>query len=182
MQVFRSAVPARRQLGRLEFVREKTFTVPELRALLGVSEGKLDRFADLNRRAILPAVEEINQLSRLTLTARPNKSGRTVASVTIGWQEKDDPREAKRELAASKVGRKARRDGTSETGPTAFPATGGIAYSPRWLNIKKAAGCNADNQKIAADFRRFLSDRGIARDAGNIEKLFADFCCKVGKV
>ena len=70
-------------LAGLEFVREKTFTVPELRALLGVSEGKLDRFADLNRRAILPAVEEINQLSRLTLTARPNKIGRTVASVTI---------------------------------------------------------------------------------------------------
>jgi len=169
-------------LAGLEFVREKTFTIPELRALLGVPEGKLDRFADLNRRAILPAVEEINQLSRLTLTARPNKIGRTVASVTIGWQEKDDPREAKRELAASKVGRKARRDGTSETVPIAFPATGGIAYSPRWLNIKKAAGCNADNQKIAADFRRFLSDRGIARDAGNIEKMFADFCCKVGKV
>ena len=169
-------------LAGLEFVREKTFTIPELRALLGVPEGQQKRFADLNRNCLQMALSEINQLSRLTLTVRPNKIGRTVASVTIGWQENGDPREAKRELAASKVGRKARRDGTSETVPTAFPATGGIAYSPRWLDIKKAAGCNTDNQKIAADFRRFLSDRGIVRDAGNIEKLFAEFCRKVGKV
>jgi hypothetical protein len=169
-------------LAGLAHVASKTFTIAELRALLGVTSGRLDRFADLNRRAIIPSIAEINQLSRLTLTATPNKVGRTVASVTITWQAKDDPRTAKRELAVSKVGRKARRDGTSETAPPIFPEMGGITYSPQWLDIKQAAGCTADNQKIASDFRRFLAQRNIARDAINIERLFEDFCRKVGKI
>lgn len=169
-------------LAELTHVASKTFTIPELRAVFGIAEGKVKRFADLKKDVLTPALSEINQLSRLVLTATPNKIGRTVASVTIGWQVKDDPRPAKRELGASKVGRKPRRDGTAEAIPAAFPETGGIAYSPRWLEIKRAAGCNVDNGKIASDFRRFLTARRIARDAANIEKLFADFCRSVGKV
>ena len=169
-------------LAGLRHVHEKTFTLPDLRAVLGMPEGRMERFSNLNQRVIQPSIAEINQLSRLTLTATPNKVGRSVVSVTIGWAAKNDPAAAKREIAGSKVGRKARRDGTVETVAAAFPETGGIAYSPRWVEIKQAAGCNADNGKIASDFRRFLRDRGIARDAANIEKLFADFCRKVGKV
>jgi len=168
-------------LVNLDRIRAKIFTIPELRAVLGIPEGKLDRFSNLNQRVIQPAIAEINHLSRLTLTATPNKIGRTVASVTIAWQVKDDPRTIKRELAASKVGRKERRDGSAEAVPLAFPETGGIAYSERWLSIKHAVGCNADNQKVASDFRRFLADRGLTRDATNIERLFKDFCRKVGK-
>lgn len=169
-------------LTNLAHVQSKTFTLQELRAVLGVPEGKLERFSHLNSRAITPSINEINQLSRLTLTATPKKVGRTVVSVTVTWQAKDDPRATRRELTASKVGRKARRDGSAETVPLAFPETGGIAYSQQWLSIKRAAGCDIDNQKIASDFRRFLATRGIARDARNIERLFEDFCRKVGKV
>ena len=61
----------------------------ELRAVFGVPEGKLARFSHLKSRAIHPSVEEISQLSRLTLTATPHKIGRTVASVTIAWEEKE---------------------------------------------------------------------------------------------
>ena len=169
-------------LAGLKHVSSKTFTVAELRAVLGIEAGKITRFSTLNQRALKPALDEINQLSRLTLIAIPNKVGRTVASVTITWQAKDDSHATCRELAASKVGRKARRDGTAEAVPMTFPETGGITYSPQWLGIKQAAGCTADNQKIASDFRRFLADRGLARDATNIEQLFEDFCFKVGKV
>jgi len=168
-------------LAGLTHVSSKTFTVAELRAVLGIEAGKITRFSTLNQRALKPALDEINQLSQLTLTAIPNKVGRTVASVTITWQAKDNPRATRRELAASKVGRKERRNGTAEAVPLAFPETGGITYSPQWLDIKQATGCDADNQKIASDFRRFLVDRGVARDATNIEKLFEDFCRKVGK-
>ena len=168
-------------LVKLNRIEAKTFTLPELRAVLGVTAGKLDRFANLKAWALSPAIAEINQLSRLTLTATPNKIGRTVASVTIGWRVKDDPTLAKRELQVHSTGRKARRDGSAEAVAVAFPVTGGIAYSERWLDIKQTAGCNADNQKIASDFRRFLADRGLARDASNIERLFEDFCRKVGK-
>ena len=168
-------------LVNLDRMNAKTFTVPELRALLGVPEGKHQRFAELNRWCIKPAIEEINHLSRMTLTATPNKIGRTVASVSLGWAVKDDPSAAKRELAGSKVGREARRDGSAETVAVSFPEAGGITYSPHWLDLKRAAGCNKDNDLIASDFRRFCASKGIRLDASNIEKLFSDFCAKVGR-
>lgn len=169
-------------LAKLDQVASKTFTVAELRSVLGVQPGKLERFANLNARAIQPAIAEINQLSRLTLTATPRKVGRTVASIEIAWAVKDDPSETRRELSASQIGRKARRDGTAEEVAAEFPETGGIAYSPRWRDLKRAAGCNMDDSLIAANFRRFLKERGITRNAANIEKLFSNFCAKVGKV
>lgn len=171
-------------LTNLDRINSKTFTIPELRALLGVPAGKLERFADLHRRAVQAAVDEINQLSRLNLTVTPQKVGRTVAAVEIGWTVKGDTTAAARELRGHSAGRKARRNGTAETVavPEAFPETGGITYSPRWLNLKRTAGCNMDNNEIATRFRRFLTDRGIKRDAANIEKLFSDFCAKVGRV
>ena len=171
-------------LVNLDHVASKTFTVAELRAVLGTPDGTLDRFADFNRRAIQPAIAEINQTSRLTLTATPRKVGRTVASVTIAWEEKpqEAKKEARRELDSSKVGRKARRDGTAESLVRAFPETGSITYSPRWIELKRAAGCNKDNGLIASDFRRFCEAKGIKLDARNIEELFSNFCAKVGHI
>ena len=147
-------------LAPLDRVNSKTFTIPELRALLGVPEGKLERLSNLMQKALKPAIDEINQLSRLTLTATPNKIGRTVASITISWEVKADPSAAKRELAGSKVGREARRNGTAETPAPAFPEAGGITYNPRWIELKRSAGCNKDNDLIASDFRRFCRERG----------------------
>jgi hypothetical protein len=169
-------------LTALDHIQSKTFSVSELRAVLGVPEGKLDRFADLNRRAIQAAVEEISHLSRLALTATPKKTGRTVTSVTIGWKNKADRAETRRELERPKVGRKVRRDGTTETVAVDFPAIGGIAYSPQWQKIKRSAGCNRDDQLIANDFRQFCKGKGIALDAKNISDIFSSYCRKVGKV
>ncbi|MFC6197776.1 replication initiation protein [Ponticaulis profundi] len=169
-------------LANLDRIDRKSFTVPELRALFGVEGGKLDRFADLNRRALQPAIAEINQLSRLKLKATPRKTGRTVTSVEISWKLKADPTDAKQELARPKVGRKARQEGTVETLPAVFPETGGIGYSPRWLDLKQQAGCNMDNILIATNFRRFLDERGVARDVANIESLFLSYCRKIGRV
>jgi len=165
-------------------VTKKVFTVSELRAVLGVGAGKLERFANLNARAIQPAIEEISTESRFVLVATPQKKGRTIVSIEIEWFEKsgDERKSLKAEMDRHSAGRQARRDRTTETVAVVFPSTGGIAYSPYWLELKQAAGCNADNAKIAADFRRFLSECGIARDATNIEKIFGDFCRKVGKV
>ena len=169
-------------LAGMDRVNAKTFTIPELRAVLGIPEGKIKRYADLNKDVFAHAIAEINQLSRLTLVATPRKVGRTVTSIEIAWTVKDDPAPPKRELTTSKVGRKARRDGTAEPLALEFPKTGGIAYSPRWRDLKRTAGCNMDDTLIAANFRRFLKERSIPRDAANIEKLFSDYCIKVGKV
>jgi len=169
-------------LANLDRVNSKSFTVPELRTVFGIPKGKLERFSNLNQRVIQPAIEEINQLSRMNVTVTPKKIGRTVESVSIGWQVKQDPSDAKRELEGSKVGRDARRKGSVETVAAVFPETGGITYSPHWIALKRAAGCNRDNELIASDFRRFCSERSIRLNAKNIEKVFSDFCAKVGTV
>lgn len=169
-----------------DHIHSKSFTIPELRALLGIPEGRQRRFADLNRNCLQPAIAEINQLSRLHLTATMRKVGRTVAEVTISWDVKGDLGEVRRELGAASPGRRARRDGTAETvagdTPRSFPETGGIAYSDHWKSIKQAANCNKDDQLIASDFRRFCGERGIALDARNIEQIFTSYCQKVGRV
>ena len=104
-----------------------------------------------------------------------------MASVTISWQVKNLSA-AKRELASSKIGREVRRNGTAETVAVTFPETGSITYSPRWLDLKRSAGCNKDNDLIASDFRRFCRERNIALHARNIEETFSAFCAKVGQV
>lgn len=166
-----------------DHINAKTFTVPELRALLGIPEGKIQRFANLRKDVLELAIAEINQLSRLTLTATPNKIGRTVASVTIGWQVKADPTPAKRELQGHSAGRKARRDGTAERlEARVFPASGGIEFDEHWKSLKRAAGCNMDNTMIADKFRAWCAGKGITLDARNIEKAFSNFCGTVGRV
>lgn len=171
-------------LVNLDHVASKIFTVPELRAVLGVPDGKVKRFADLKKDVLTPAIAEINQTSRLTLTATPNKIGRTVVSVTISWAEKppEGKQEARRELARPKVGRQARREGAAEAVVRSFPASGSIEFDTHWKGLKRASGCNMDNTMIAERFRSWCSDKGIALDARNIERTFQNFCAKVGRV
>ena len=144
-------------LANLNRKNSKTFTVSELRALLGIPAGKLDRFSNLNTWALKPAISEINQISRLDLKVTPQKIGRTVATVKISWAMKGGGAKATavRELKSHSLGRKARRDGTAEAvtiEPVAFPETGGIAYLDRWKGIKRASGCNVDDSKIAVSY------------------------------
>lgn len=173
-------------LVNLHHITSKTFTVDEIRAVLGVEGTKLTRFADLRRFAIEPAIEEISQLSRFTVTASPEKVGRSVRRVTISWQLKDDLRTTRRELDQPKVGRKARRDQTVETitdraGP-AFPASGGIAFDTFWHGIKVQSGCNMDSTMVAEKFRAFCEQRKIALTSPKIADVFKSFCGKIGKV
>ncbi|MFD1483600.1 hypothetical protein, partial [Paracoccus nototheniae] len=84
------------------------------------------------------------------------------------------------EMDKHSIGRKARREGTAEVMAVAFPETGSIAYSPYWMDRKRAAGCNADNAKIATDFRRFCREKGIRLDAAGITRTFIDYCSKIG--
>jgi hypothetical protein len=171
-------------LVNLDHVTSKAFTVAELRAVLGVPDGTLDRFADFNRRALTPAIAEINQTSRLTLTATPRKIGRTVASVTIAWDEKpfEAKREAARELDRPKVGRKARRDGTAETLALAFPASGSLKGSQPWDSLAREhvtriqGGHIPDLRGLTDAFRNWCEAKGIPLDSKGIERTFIGFC------
>ncbi len=166
-------------LVNLDHVACKTFTVPELRAVLGVQDGKIKRFANLKKDVIDATIAEINQLSRLTLTATLHKTGRTVTSVTISWTEKEpnQKRETKRELDAASTGRKARRDGTAETVVIEFPADGSISYCP-WGDLVRehAPKPTPDVEMVASAFRKWCRAKPIPFDAASIEQTFVSFC------
>ncbi|MCO7175372.1 replication initiation protein [Sporolactobacillus kofuensis] len=62
-------------------IPELTLTLDQLRYLADVGKGKLERWADLKRRVIEPAIEEINQTGTFRITYEPLKSGRSVTQV-----------------------------------------------------------------------------------------------------
>lgn len=174
-------------LVNLNRMSEKTFSVVELRAILGIPEDKLERFSHLNDRALKPAIEEINQLSRLTLTATPKKIGRTIASVTIGWEEKPDPTAAKREMQGHSVGRKARREGKVETiapepaklvAKVPFPDDKNKFKFTRWhqIALDEMPPPSRDTELVAKEFRSWCMDQNTPLNAYNIEAIFRDFC------
>ncbi len=102
---------------RINMVKQsEEFAVEELRGLLGVPEGKLERFADFNKHCLKPALEEANQMTDFVIEVMPIKKGRTVEKLYMYWNKKT-PKELRRaheERERSRVGRKARRDGTTE--------------------------------------------------------------------
>jgi hypothetical protein len=167
----------------LKHVTSKRFTVPELRAVLGVPDDKLGRFADLKARAIKPAIAEINSdLTRLTLTATYHKIGRTVAEVEIAWEVTEDLTKVKAEHDRPKVGRKARQDGTAETPVLAFPSSGSIKDTQPWDRIArehapKLEGRHMpDLRQLADAFRKWCDSKSINLDASSIEKTFTTWC------
>jgi len=171
-------------LVNLDHTSSKSFTVPELRAVLGVEPNKLERFANLNARAIQPAIDEISAESRFVLTAKTQKSGRWVKSIEISWQEKprEDRKALRAEMEKHSSGRQARRRGTVEQVVVAFPASGSIEFEEDWKRLKREVGCNMDNGLIAQKFRAFCQDKGIPLDSRNIHQTFSSFCAKVGRV
>ena len=92
-------------------VQSETFTIDQLRALLGVPRNKLGRFADLNKYALKPAVAEINQLTDYSVSVGIRKRGRLVHELVLMWFRKDSDAvtRAAAERQRSRVGRSARR-------------------------------------------------------------------------
>ncbi len=97
----------------LEQRQSEQFTVAELRALLNVPKGKLDRFADFNKYALQPALNELNALSEYTVEVGMVKAGRRVTHLKLLWIQKDfeGRMAALREVERCSVGRKARIEG-----------------------------------------------------------------------
>ncbi|WP_165354819.1 replication initiation protein [Tropicimonas sp. IMCC6043] len=105
---------------RLKHVMTERFSLEDFRELLGVEPGKLTTYGNLNQYAIKPALLEVNALSDVIVSVLPEKRGRRVTGVLIGWEAKDieGRKAAYQELQRPKVGRKARISGTVEV---AFP-------------------------------------------------------------
>ncbi len=168
----------------------ETFDLDELRERLGVPTGKLPRWNDIRRFALDPAIAEVNQLSGFEVHYEPIKRGRSVTGVRLSWSQRDPSgREAvARELEASRVGRKARREGTAEilveepqealeALPRAFPPSGTIRYG-RWAEIARSAlpEPTPDLDHVAGRFRAWTEGKGIPLAAPGIEQTFTGFC------
>lgn len=167
----------------LKHVSSKRFSVPELRAVLGVREGKMQRFSNFKQIAIQSAISEINSdLTRLTLTATYHKIGRTVSEVEIAWEAKEDLTKVKAEHERSKVGRKARQHGTADTVVLSFPASGSVKGTQPWDriardNAPKLEGRHTpDLHQLADAFRKWCDGKSIPFDASSIEKTFTTWC------
>jgi plasmid replication initiation protein len=87
-------------------------TIDDMREILGVPSGALPRWQDLKRRALEPAIAEINHLAGFRAGYIPIKRGRKTAGVRLTWGRKagDELVEAAKELERHKTGRTARRD------------------------------------------------------------------------
>lgn len=114
----------------------KTFQemkLEEFRELLGVEEGKYGAFGALNKHVIKPAVLELNALASFSITILPIKTGKKVTHVRIGWwqKDKDEMEAAWREVHRSKVGRKARIQGTVTTVADPHPSQSRITRQGR---------------------------------------------------
>src|SRR3546814_3172449 len=67
----------------LEYKQSEEFTIAELRGLLNVPEGKLERFADFNKYCLKVAQDEINKLCPFWVEFTPIKKGRKVERVSM---------------------------------------------------------------------------------------------------
>lgn len=166
-------------LQNLKHVTSKRFSVAEIRAVFGIPEGIMPRFANLKARAINPSITEINSdLTRLHLTATYHKVGRTVAEVEIAWEVKEDLTKVKAELDRPKVGRKARRDGKAATPVAVFPDFGSVNGAQPWDqiardNAPRLEGRHVPDLRVLADsFRKWCGEGSIPLDAPSIEKTF----------
>ena len=103
--------------GNLKYRASEKFALDELRAILGVPDGKLATWSNLKLRALAPAIDEVNQLSDFMVALDPVKTGRRVTHVEMRWWRKDADGvgASAREMSFSKVGRKARVQQTTET-------------------------------------------------------------------
>lgn len=101
---------------RLKHVFHEVIPIADFRELLGVPEGKLTTFGNLNQYAIKPAMTEINAMAAFGVNMIPIKTGRKVTGVKLGWYMKneDQLKDAFAELQRPKVGRKARVQGVVE--------------------------------------------------------------------
>ena len=86
-----------------------TFTLNELKALLGVADRKTyEVWGAFRRYVLLPAIEAINDYGTVSVKMTPEKRGRSVAAVRFDWEWKD-PRDAIDTMSENARHSKARR-------------------------------------------------------------------------
>jgi hypothetical protein len=110
--------------GNLKHKNTDEFVPADLKKLLGVPPGKLTEFDGFRRKALIPAVDEVNALSGHMVQIDAVRHGRKVVKLRLIWFPKDEQglKAAYTEVQKHKAGRKARIGGTAEViaGPAGF--------------------------------------------------------------
>jgi hypothetical protein len=101
----------------LKHVWMQEYKVEEFREVLRVGKNQLKAFGNFKQRAIVPALEEVNQWASFTLSLSYKKTGQRVTTIVMKWIPKGSEQKKKifTELQQPKVGRKARREKMTET-------------------------------------------------------------------
>jgi plasmid replication initiation protein len=73
----------------LEFKAYEEFEVMTLRRLMGVEDTKLPRFGNFKVRALVPAIEEVNELTEIACSFQEVKNGNQVVGIRLMWWRKD---------------------------------------------------------------------------------------------
>lgn len=107
-----------RRIG-LNYKQSEEFSIEELRGLLNVPKGKLDRFADLNKYCLKVAKAEINKLCPFYVDFKAIKNGRRVERVALYWFPKtqNGKRDAQSLIDQHSVVRRARLRGALPESP-----------------------------------------------------------------
>ena len=100
-----------RRIGLLK--QHEEFTIAEFRALLGVPDGKLERYADFNKHCLKPALDEVNHITDFIFDVMAVKKDRAVEKLVLSWLRKSpaEMRRAYDEREKSRVGRQVRWNG-----------------------------------------------------------------------
>lgn len=156
--------------GNLTYRSHEKFSVDELRAILGVPDGKLSSWSNLNLRALAPAVAEVSNLSDFLVELKPIKTGRRVTHVELKWWRKDADGvgASARELEFSKVGRKARTEGNTESivlpSRPAHMQRKGAALDPDTYQTARLRHPGYDIYFVESEWRNWSATKPPARD------------------
>jgi hypothetical protein len=153
----------------------------QIREVLAVQPLKLHRWKDLRVNALDLAIAEVNQLAGFKVHYKPLMRARSVWAIQLFWEKKEraELNQSARELDASHVGRKARRDGSAETvadAPIEFPS-GSIRSTP----FEAIARANLpapirDLDMVANTFRSAAKRDGKPLRGPHVTEMFAAFC------
>ena len=145
--------------------RRARFTIAELRDMLGVSTGRLQRFPDLKARALNRAVSEINacEYSRWTVAAETIRVHRHPVAVEISWQLRQ-PREGQRLL-----------DLHDDPETLAVFPSDGTVRGTAWEPVARKGAPASDPDDVGRDFARWIRKKKGQLAAPNIAKSFRTF-------
>lgn len=161
--------------GNLKFLASEKFSLEDLRSILGVPDGKLTTWSNLNLRALKPAVEEVNLLSDFEVSLLPIKTGRRVTHAELRWWRKDAEAvgERAKEFSYSRIGRKDRlnaADGERQSASGSVPPRpamldrSGPALRTETYETARLRFPGYDIYSVETQWRDWSKGKEIARD------------------